>query len=92
VPFQKFRSSVMIKPETFEQPYVAFGHVPYQCGDDVKDFSPPGGGVLPRGQLVWTTQSYTPRECPRSVTAFVEDIGIVSVDPHWLVRADALKP
>jgi hypothetical protein len=39
----------MIKPETFEQPYVAFGHVPYQCGDDVKHFSPPGGGVLPKG-------------------------------------------
>jgi len=45
-----------------------------------------------RGQMVWTTQSYPSTERPLSVTAFVDDIGIVSLDPHWLVRADALKP
>ncbi len=82
----------MLKPETFQQPYVACRHLPYQCGEAANDLSPSSGGVLCKGQMVWTTQSYPSTERPLSVTAFVDDIGIVSLDPHWLVRADALKP
>ena len=81
----------MVKPEIFQKPYVALGHIPYVCGESSSGTSG-AGGVLSRGQTVWTAESYEPRRAENLTSVFVEDIGVISLDPHWLVRADVLKP
>ena len=81
----------MFKPEAFQQPYVALRNIPYQCGDPSAKGATPSGGVLGRGQTVWTKENYELKTYPRTTTAFVDDIGIISLDPRWLVRADALN-
>jgi hypothetical protein len=42
------------------------------------------GGVLGKGQTVWVQSLAKTRKRPITITAYVEDIGIVSVDPHYL--------
>jgi len=74
-------------PEPFRQPYLAIQNIPYHCEDASTKISHASGGVLRRGQAVWTEESYRPGHPVRSVRAFVETIGVVSLDPRWLVRA-----
>ena len=79
----------MLKPESFTQPYVAIRNIPYVCGDTRSEEV---GGVLSRGQLVWTEAAYEPKGYHSSTTAFVEEIGLISLYTGWLVRADILVP
>ena len=82
----------MLKPDSFRQPCVAMQNLPYTFAGDSAGESAHSGGVLGRGQTVWTRERYELKRCPRSATAFVEGLGIVSVDPLWLVTADILTP
>jgi hypothetical protein len=82
----------MLRPKMFTKPYVAFRHIPYICGPDVLSQAPASGGVLAKGQTVWTKEVFVPKQCPQMATAFVEDIGIVSLNPSWLVSASILDP
>ena len=76
----------MVKPETFQKPCVALRHVPYLFEENS-----PTGGVLGRGQTVWVQNDCDPQKAPHAARAFVENVGVVSLDPRWLVSADALK-
>jgi hypothetical protein len=80
----------MHKPEMFRTPYVAMRHVPYVFGDGTKG-TVASGGVLSRGQTVWTEDDYEPRRVQRTTKVFVEGLGIVSLEGRWLVRADVLE-
>lgn len=83
----------MLRPAIFQRPYVAFRHIPYLRGGQSETESCPGsGGVLGRGQTVWTQKAYDPRNTPPQALAFVEEIGVVSLDPRGLVPADLLNP
>ena len=82
----------MLRPASFMQPYVAFSNIPYLCGEQsVREFSPGSGGVLGRGQTVWTQEAYNSRTVPVVAIAFVDEIGIISLDPRGLVPADLLS-
>ncbi len=79
----------MLRPDAFKQPYVAIRHIPYLSCDSSQDSS---GGVLSRGQTVWTNEAYESKRYSATATAFVDEIGFVSLDSGWLVRADVLTP
>ena len=81
----------MLKPDVFQQPYVVFRNVPYQGGDGAAADDVSSGGVLASGQTVWTQEPYNMQNRPQTATAFVEEIGIISINPRWLVRADVLS-
>ena len=78
----------MLRPETFQRSYVVFRNSPYLMTDSAQGFSAMGG-VLSRGQVVWL-QGLDGKQ-PRSVTAFVDEIGLILMDPRGLVSADILK-
>jgi hypothetical protein len=79
----------MFRPDVFKQPYCAIRAVPYLCGDGSAQDS--SGGVLGRGQTVWTKEAYESKGYPASAVAFVDGVGIVSLDTRWLVRADIIS-
>ncbi len=81
----------MLRPDVYRQPHVALQHIPYICGggSTIRDSS--SGGVLGRGQTVWTSDNCQSKTYQSLTSAFVEGIGIVSLDPRWLVRADVLS-
>jgi len=77
------------RPDTFQRSFVASRNVPYVCGDGFSGEGYHSGGVLSRGKTVWTTADDEAGKHPQRMVAFVEGLGIVSLDSHWLVRADA---
>ena len=81
----------MVKPSAFQNSFVALSNTPYLCSDDLGKEKTASGGVLSRGQIVWLRDIFNPFSRPRSTTAFVEGIGLISVDPRWLVSRHALS-
>jgi len=74
----------MTKPNEFWEVYIAIQNIPYSRE------SPQGlasGGVLAKGQLVWVQTMIDAEERPISISAFVDNIGIISLDPRWLAVA-----
>jgi len=76
--------------DAFQNAYVTLRNIPYLCEDASPLEGTLSGGVLATGQMVWTREVYEFENRPQSTIAFVEDIGIVSLDPRWLVRSDLL--
>ena len=74
----------MTKPNDFREVYVAIQNIPYFC-ESLHDLA--GGGVLTKGQLVWIQTMFDAEERPNSISAFVDDIGIISLDPRCLAVA-----
>ncbi len=71
----------MAKPGSFKYSYVALHNIPYiEAGES---YSASCGGVLGRGEVVWTDHLH--QEDPSRVKAFLESVGVVSLDPRWLV-------
>jgi hypothetical protein len=69
----------MAKPNEFRKAYIAIQNIPY-----LRE-SPQGlasGGVLAKGQLVWVQTMFDAEERLNSISAFVDDIGIISLDPR----------
>jgi hypothetical protein len=48
--------------------------------------------VICRGQTVWAKENFEPEGYSDSTVVFVEEIGTISLDSRWLVRADILNP
>jgi hypothetical protein len=74
----------MAKPNEFRKAYIAIQNIPY-----LRE-SPQGlasGGVLAKGQLVWVQTMFDAEERLNSISAFVDDIGIISLDPRLLAVA-----
>jgi hypothetical protein len=74
----------MTKPDEFREAYVAIQNIPY-LRESPQDLA--GGGVLAKGQLVWIQTMFDAEERPISISAFVDDIGIISLDARWLAVA-----
>ncbi len=82
----------MSRPETFQERYVTLHTAPYICGDGSSEPAALSGGVLKRGEIVWTKTNLEPNRQLRSTPAFVDGVGIITLDAKRLVRADALQP
>ena len=77
----------MTKPHDYEETCIIIRNIPYQCEDERYKGRSMTGGVLGKGRKVWVQSLVGTRKRSVSISAYVEDIGIVSVDPHYLVRA-----
>jgi hypothetical protein len=74
---------MMNRPPQFQSPRLAIQDTPYMLAAVTYD-----GGVLEKGQLVWTCEAYGAKERPHSVIAFVDDLGLIWLDPHSLTRGE----
>ena len=77
----------MAKPRAFKQSYIALHSIPYTEGGDGSDHKAEiSGGVLGIGQTVWADHLHQWQ--PARVTAFLDSVGVVSLDPRWLVTPE----
>jgi hypothetical protein len=74
----------MTKPNEFREVYLTIQNIPY-LRESPQNLA--RGGVLAKGQLVWVQTMFDMEERPISISAFVDDIGIISLDPQWLAVA-----
>jgi hypothetical protein len=81
---------MMSKPQDYEETYVTVRNVPYQCEDSNFMGRSLTGGVLGKGRVVWAKNllKMKKQSLPTYfVSAYVEEIGIVLVDPRCLMLA-----
>lgn len=74
----------MAKPQSYKYSYVALHSIPYIEADEVHSAN--CGGVLGRGEVVWTPHLHQQRAS--QVTAYVDSVGVISLDPRWLVSPE----
>ena len=79
----------MLKPQLFQQANVTVRNLPYTVLEGSFRDSIDTGGVLGSGQLVWTEDSVSIRPRLHIAVCFVDGIGMVHVDPRWLVALRA---
>ena len=82
----------MSKPEAFQHEYITLNTLPYSCGESKVATTSFSGGVLRRGETVWVENDCAPRHSSKSTTAYVDGVGVITVNPERLVKADVLKP
>jgi len=75
----------MTRSNEFQEVYTAIQNIPY-LHESPQDLA--SGRVLAKGRLVWVQTMFDAKERPISISAFVDDIGIISLDPRWLAVAD----
>ena len=83
--------SSLSKPEAYQETCVIVRNIPYQCEDELFQGMSVTGGVLGKGRIVWVQSFLETKKrsaSAYSVSAYAEGIGIVSVDPRYLVRAN----
>ncbi len=78
----------MPRPASFKYSYVALHSIPYIEGEDAANAGP-CGGVIPQGEVVWTDHLH--QRHPSQVTAFHEPVGVVCLDPRWLVPPELYR-
>ncbi len=76
----------MARPPSFKYSYIALHNIPYTEGDGTASAC---GGVVPQGEVVWTNHLH--QKHPAQVTAFLEPVGVVCLDPRWLVPPDLYR-
>lgn len=78
----------MARPPSFKYSYIALHSIPYV--EKNGDSSCGGcGGVISEGEVVWTNHLHQ-RE-PAQVTAFLDPVGVVCLDPRWLVPPELYR-
>jgi hypothetical protein len=80
-------SACASRPTAFHEQYIATRHVPYRFIES-RQHPSSSGGVLQEGQAVWLAQAVQRTELAWRVEAFVEDIGLVSLDRRLIKRGD----
>lgn len=78
----------MMKPQDYEETCMIVRNIPYQCEDHRYKGRWMTGGVLGKGRIVWVRSLMETKKRDISISAYVEDIGIVSIDPHYLIPAN----
>lgn len=80
----------MLRPGVYQQAQVATRDIPYVAteGSSKEQMH---DGVVTAGQIVWTQESEPVRAHITSATAFLDGVGLVSLDPQLLMRADVLN-
>lgn len=76
----------MNRPHEYDELRVTVRNIKYHCEDDQSNAMHTLGGVLCKGQIVWIRKRPT---FAYSVSAYVEGIGLVTIDPRFLVRMPA---
>lgn len=76
----------MPRPQSFKYSYIALRSIPYTEGDGTYGAC---GGVLSQGEIVWIDHLH--QRQPAQVTAFHEPVGVVSLDPRWLVPPELYR-
>jgi hypothetical protein len=71
----------MRKPNKFREACVVVQDLPY-LRESPQNLA--SGGVLAKGQLVWVQTMFHAEERSNSISAFVDDVGIISLDARWL--------
>ena len=79
----------MAKPHVFKQSYVALHSIPYIEISGSEPEEGLSGGVLGAGQVVWADHLH--QKQPSRVTAFLDSVGVVSLDPRWLVTPEVYQ-
>ena len=74
----------MNRPQEFQAVCRAVQNMPYRFASGSSDDAADSGGVLGKGQLVWTCRRENTTGRPTSITAFVDDLGLISLDSRWL--------
>jgi hypothetical protein len=81
----------MLRPADFVQPHRTVNVAPYQMIDSPTDLPERGasnGGVLHRGQIVWTQAVPAAVSIPNTAVGFVDGLGHVLIDARLLRRAE----
>lgn len=78
----------MLKPHVFQQPCVATRNLPYINLDGPLNAGFSNGGVIGTGQVVWLEESTARKIGSTAANAFVEGIGVVSIDARWLTKTE----
>jgi hypothetical protein len=76
----------MQKPENYKFPHLTTHPVMYLRINPATLLPSGGGGTLDGGQLIWTKKGFASDEEQLSALGFVEDFGMILVDPRWLKR------
>jgi len=85
----KKRGGNVTRPAEFQEAYIATQNIPYLRASP--HYLARSGGVLAKGQLIWVHTMSDIRQRPHSIFAFVDDIGLVSLDPGWLKKCDEVR-
>lgn len=75
----------MGRPQSFKYAFVALHNIPYAELDEQRRVQA-SGGVLSEGQVVWADHLHQWQ--PSMAMAFLESVGVVALDPRWLVPAE----
>jgi hypothetical protein len=73
----------MNKPHDYDEVRVTVRNMAYQCEDEHFNGMHTTGGVLGKGQVVWIRKSPV---FAYAISAYVEGVGLVIIDPRFLVR------
>ena len=82
----------MVKPEAFQHQYTTLNTLPYSCVGNDRASASFSGGVLRRGETVWVEWDARALRRPKDTVAYVEGVGLITLNAERLIRADALKP
>jgi hypothetical protein len=75
------------RPSAYRERYLVVQPLPYRF-HHFRQGPSSLGGVLRAGQAVWLEQTIQRAELAAAVRAFVEDLGLVHLDPRWLRKGD----
>ena len=76
----------MNRPQEFQAACRAAQNMPYRFASGSSDDAADSGGVLGKGQLVWTCRRENTPGSTSFISAFVDDLGVISLDSRWLMR------
>ena len=76
----------MDRPLIYRDSYVVSQNLPYEMIEIRASGSHVSGGVLGKGRRVWMQQDSQGSIHRHAAFAYVEDIGIISLNPHLLSR------
>jgi hypothetical protein len=80
----------MLRPKAFHEAQVVLQNTPYMVGEETSK-EPFSGGVLGRGQIVWTQEPEPSRSRVAATIGFLDGVGFVSLNLQSLTRADVLN-
>ncbi len=78
----------MVKPEEFERSYVVNQNLPYEMIETRASGDQQSGGVLGKGQRVWMRKPLEICVSHGGVLVYVEDLGVICLDPRRLSHLD----
>ena len=82
----------MDRPPVYGNSYVVNRNLAYEIVELLPSGKHLGGGVLGKGQRVWMQHEPQATTLGRAVSAYVEGIGVINLNPHSLSPLIGQKP